>query len=542
MGLRHISRSLWGCGRLRVLLAITLLYFLTQLLTFRLGIIPADEGFAALTPLRVLGGERPYLDFWWLYGPAGLFLNAGLYKLFGVSLVTLRLAGVVAGYGALLLCWRLAMRLMTPGWAGAAATVALALYRLPTYNYNHIYAAVVGLLALDFACRGLETRRAGWWAASGAMIGLLCSFKFNVGVQAGAAVVAFMLIFGAKHLPAQTSEVSETSEVCAGHREQMLRPYVWFVGSALGIILAQNLLLLAWLGTGSMPAIYAPQLVVAGEKAATWALWDNLLTAIPRSVSREGLRQLYYLAMFLLPVAMPVVAWLASRRDKPAARDVVCLLALYSPAIYVQAFIVGDPLGSTGDNSALLVTSLLLLTYALYRWVSSRQGRAVQGFAWGAAAVVLVAVYAGALVRYATPGKYDYALSLERARGVRVSRAYGENLEDAVKFIQAEIPEGEAIAAVPWAGDLLAFLSGRPPALRTYDEFAAAPAGERPAWVVLTNALEARTDAAHLSAILDAEYDLVREFGTFAPLTEAVRRSDPRWEDRLAYRVYRRSR
>jgi hypothetical protein len=291
-----------------------------------------------------------------------------------------------------------------------------------------------------------------------------------------------------------------------------------------------------------MPAIYAPQLVVAGEKAAVWGLWSNLLAAIPRSLSREGVRQVYYLAKFVLPVVTPVVAWVASRRDNPAARDAILLLAIYSPAIYVQAFIVGDPLGSTGDNSALLITSLLLLIYALYRWVSSRQGRAVQGFAWGAAAALLVLVYAGALVRYATPGKFDYTLALERARGVRVSRAYGENLEDAVKFIQAEIPEGEAIAAVPWAGDLLAFLSGRPLSLRTYDEFAAAPAGERPAWVVLTNALEARTDAAHLSAILDAEYDLVREFGTFAPLTEAVRRSDPRWEDRLAYRVYGRSR
>jgi hypothetical protein len=136
----------------------------------------------------------------------------------------------------LLLCWRLAMRFMTPGWAGVAATVALALYRLPTYNYNHMYAAVVGLLALEFACRAQETRRAGWWAASGAMIGLLCPFKLNVGVQAGAALVAFLVL-----------------------RRVPRRSVLVFAASALGLVAAQNLFLLAWLGWDALPVIYAPQ-------------------------------------------------------------------------------------------------------------------------------------------------------------------------------------------------------------------------------------------------------------------------------------------
>ena len=75
--------------RSQTFVLITLLYFAIQLLTFRLGIIPADKGLAAITLLRLLQGERPYRDFWWLYGPSGLLLNAGLYKAFGVSLITL---------------------------------------------------------------------------------------------------------------------------------------------------------------------------------------------------------------------------------------------------------------------------------------------------------------------------------------------------------------------------------------------------------------------------------------------------------------------
>ncbi len=509
-----------------ILLAITLLYFATQLLTFRLGIIPADEGFAAITPLRLLQGERPYLDFWWLYGPTGLFLNAGLYRIFGVSLITLRLAGIVAGYAALLLCWRIARRFLSPAWAGIAATTALALYRLPTYNYNHMYAAVVGLLALECACRARETDSVRWWAVAGALVGVLCSFKFNVGVQAGAAMLLFLWLAA---WPGKAWK-------------QAARACLWFAAPWLGVVALQDVALLAWLGWDALGAIYGPQFAVVGEKVAAWALWHNLAAAVPRSLSRESVRQAYYLALFALPVVISPVAWWMARRERPAPRDAVRLLALYSPAVYVQAFIVGDPSGSTGDNAALLITSLALLVYVVRRWVEGRRHRATRALALGLAAALLVAVYGGALVRYATPGKFAHTLALERARGVRVSQTYGRNLEGVVGYLKERVPEGEAIAAVPWAGEMLAFLSGRPLAMRATDEFLRVAPEARPEWVALTNAPDPQADYARLLAVLEADYRRVAEFGDFAPVGEGERRTNPRWEDWLAYRVYRRER
>ena len=59
---------------------------------------------------------------------------------------------------------------------------------------------------------------------------------------------------GARHLPAQTSEVSETSEVCAGHRGQMLRPYIW-----LAVLLAIGLAVrLAYLAQVAFPPLDDP--------------------------------------------------------------------------------------------------------------------------------------------------------------------------------------------------------------------------------------------------------------------------------------------
>ncbi len=500
-------------GDVGALLGITLLYWATQMLTYRLGIIPADEGFAALTPLRMLQGEKPYTDFWWLYGPTGLLVNAWLYRTFGVGLLTLRLAGVFAAYLALLLCWRLARRVMSPWWAGLAATTALALYRLPTYNYNHIYAAVIGLAALN----ALAKQRASLWALSGGLIGLLFTFKANVGVQAALAILVFMLL-----------------------RRKPAKAILAFVGTAVGLVVLEHALLLPWLGGWhTIAQVYAPQLAVAQRSVSSWSPLQTLALVIPRSLSRFALRQVYYGALFFSPLLVPPVAWWVSRTDRPQARDSILLLALYSPAVYLQAFLVADPMGSTGDNSALLPTTLLLAAYILYRWATAQRTSARRRAVFGLAVLAALLVYGGALLRYATPGKFHKALTLERAAGVRVSDVYGNHLEDLVRFLQAEVQPDETMAALPW-GDLIPFLAERRQAVQAHEDFAEALQQNRPRWLVLTNIVDTGCDETRLYAAVESDYTLVREFGQFLPLGEQTRRTTPTWEDLLAYRAYTR--
>ena len=62
-----------------------------------------EEGFMLTFPERLLRGEIPNVDFLHLYGPGGLWVLAGLFKVFGTDLVVeriwglLQIAGVVFG-------------------------------------------------------------------------------------------------------------------------------------------------------------------------------------------------------------------------------------------------------------------------------------------------------------------------------------------------------------------------------------------------------------------------------------------------------------
>src|ERR687883_1417627 len=55
------------------------------------GIDPFDEGLVLQAARRVGDGQMPYRDFLWAYGPAQPYLLAGLFKLFGTSLLQWRI-------------------------------------------------------------------------------------------------------------------------------------------------------------------------------------------------------------------------------------------------------------------------------------------------------------------------------------------------------------------------------------------------------------------------------------------------------------------
>src|SRR4051794_41961080 len=61
--------------------------------TIRQGIDPFDEGLVLAAARRVTEGQVPYADFTWAYGPAQPYLLAGLFKLFGLSLIQWRGGG-----------------------------------------------------------------------------------------------------------------------------------------------------------------------------------------------------------------------------------------------------------------------------------------------------------------------------------------------------------------------------------------------------------------------------------------------------------------
>jgi hypothetical protein len=67
-----------------------------------------DEGVAVTGAMRVLHGEIPYRDFWTMYAPGQYYFLAGIFKIFGQSLIVERILSVVTLWGIAVLGWRIA--------------------------------------------------------------------------------------------------------------------------------------------------------------------------------------------------------------------------------------------------------------------------------------------------------------------------------------------------------------------------------------------------------------------------------------------------
>jgi hypothetical protein len=135
------------------------------------GDLTADTGRELDLPRRLAEGQLLYRDARFYYGPLAPYLNALLYRLFGVHLDVLVWAGIAS---AALLCialYRLA-RFFVPRWGAAAVSVAFLylcafaqLYVGGTFNFvlPYTFAATYGILAatwsLVFLIEHLRTQR-----------------------------------------------------------------------------------------------------------------------------------------------------------------------------------------------------------------------------------------------------------------------------------------------------------------------------------------------------------------------------------------------
>ena len=84
------------------------------------GIQPNDEGLMLAGAARIAEGQVPYSDFWWFYPPGQPYLLAGLWELFGPSLLPWRIVRVLCDAGVAVLAYALAVR------GGASPRLALA--------------------------------------------------------------------------------------------------------------------------------------------------------------------------------------------------------------------------------------------------------------------------------------------------------------------------------------------------------------------------------------------------------------------------------
>jgi hypothetical protein len=188
---------------------------------------PMEEGFMLTFPELVLKGFVPHRDFLHLYGPGGLWLLAGVYKVFGVAIAAERAVGyaqqlgVAFGVFAALRPWG--------RWVAAAGAAVAAIIVIPPIGLvalAWVGAVALGLWSLNATLAGLGRDDVRLVGLGGLLGGLALLFRPDLILAVGLAGVVLLLALQA-------------------------RARRWFVGGlALGV--APYLVLLAWAGVGNV--------------------------------------------------------------------------------------------------------------------------------------------------------------------------------------------------------------------------------------------------------------------------------------------------
>jgi len=157
---------------------------------------PMEEGFMLVFPEQVLKGALPNRDFLHLYGPGSLWALAGVFKVFGVSLLSERWFGFAQQVAIVFGVYALARR-----WGrilAVAAAVTSALIIIPFGLTALAWVGGVGLAVCGLAA-GIEARacpddrRARRWALTGGvLLGIAVLFRLDLVLGVGLASIALI--------------------------------------------------------------------------------------------------------------------------------------------------------------------------------------------------------------------------------------------------------------------------------------------------------------------------------------------------------------
>jgi hypothetical protein len=264
-----------------------------------------DEGFALYGAARIADGEVPYRDFWLVYAPGQFYVLAGLFKLFGASVLVERLWDVLARLASAGMLYALALRLATRPLALAVLLLATIWLAAVDYFGYAVFPALACSLAaiwclLQAAARGQQR----WLVAAGAALGGSTLFRHDIG--------------GYTLLPAGLAALALAWAP---------RPVPRYRGARLRVALVGQLLLAA-----GVLVVLAPMAAYLLANVDATLLWDDLVV-FPLTLNR-AISYLPYPA--LLPALPPadlagLGAWWQREFDQWArfyVPPLVCLLAV----------------------------------------------------------------------------------------------------------------------------------------------------------------------------------------------------------------------
>jgi hypothetical protein len=376
--------------------------------TIRQGIDPFDEGLVLAAARRVTEGHVPYADFTWAYGPAQPYLLAGLFKLFGLSLLQWRVLRVLADAGIALLVYVLLrryapQRVALLGWLAAACAIAQ-----PRSANPFPFALLFALLAVAVLPRRL--------VLAGVFTAVAAAFRLDFALY-GAAACAFAIGW-------RPRELARFAAVALGLGVVVYLPFLIDIGpSKLYDALVGTSLHDRNYWTLSFPLSYDGRFRLWGPGALLHDLKDvidfyqPLLLVIGLALSAFLLR----VVPALIVLGLGGLSYLLSRTDEFHTQPLFVVVAVLLPALAVAT-----------RHRAVAVAAACVFALMLVHGVANR-------------VVALVRPPASSEVHVAP------------ADGVEAPPQEARAIERVVATIDSRVPPGQPIYVAPRRSDLVTY-------------------------------------------------------------------------------------
>ena len=199
--LTEITRSEipWDLTTYLALAALIFLWAVRMYTTYATwGNLSIDSGHEAYVPAVLAQGKMLYRDVFWMYTPLAPYVNAALFRLFGIRLEVLYWAGSLAALGSAILLFLIGKRFSSRlfGWTAGAVVLLQAFHAwhfcfpLP-YSFAPVYGCLTACLFLWCAVQAPFSESAVWIfvAASCAAIALLLKVEFGVACYAALCLI-----------------------------------------------------------------------------------------------------------------------------------------------------------------------------------------------------------------------------------------------------------------------------------------------------------------------------------------------------------------
>jgi hypothetical protein len=342
-----------------------LVYFL---LFHRYGFFVQDEGVNAYQALRVLEGQVPYADFQTAYTPAGYYIHAALFRLFGTDLSVLRVASSFACAGTATLLFRAAVHVLPGPWTLLPSFLYVLLedqesrgFVVHTIAYPARYISTLWVLSLCLTLA--HVRRPRWWLtiSLGLVTAGILALKHTAGIY-NAWAVGLALILAAR---ARDDAAERTGLV------RVLPP---------AFILAIVVSLPVLFGNLTRASLRSFAVFGAPIAVAVALVLSGMVGAGRRTLGRAGAD----LAGFALGALVPTAMWVAYFAHAAGAHVLLQRLILDGPHVARSYSIAFPAPGALALGAGVLVAVTLAIRTAIRRGRLTRVGGARLLLATGA--------------------------------------------------------------------------------------------------------------------------------------------------------------